>query len=131
MIYMRLEWYLNYVKNLVWILFYRFKLNLKNFDLFVFEKMVKFVVKNNCFFKGIIDYEIVVKRCKKEVFILVYYFKINRFFVFVDVVYNLDYLDIVIQVLENIKKYLKELKVKIFNDGNELYYGKVKIYVRK
>lgn len=131
MIYMRPEWYLNYVKNLAWILSYRFKLNLKNFDLSIFEKMVKFAVKNNCSLKGIIDYEIAVKRCKKEVFIPVYYSKINRFFASADAVYNSDYLDTATQVLENTKKYLKESKVQILNDGNESHHGKVKIHVTK
>lgn len=131
LIYMRPEWYLNYVKNLAWILSYRFKLNLKKLDISIFEKMVKFATKNKCSMKGIIDFEIAKKRNKSEVFIPVFYSKINRGFASIDAVYNTDYLDTAKTVLKNTKTYLKESQVSILNEGDETHYGHVKIHVQK
>ncbi|MBE0393083.1 hypothetical protein BJQ96_02945 [Flavobacterium sp. PL0002] len=131
MIYMRPEWYLNYVKNLTWILAYRFKLNLKKFDISVFNEMVRFSVENKCSLKGIIDFEIAKKRNKNEVFIPVFYSKINRGWASIDAVYNTDYLDTANSVLSNTKKYIKRSKALIINEGNETHYGKVKIQLKK
>ncbi|MFZ0596615.1 MAG: hypothetical protein WAM46_06510, partial [Flavobacterium sp.] len=52
MIYIRPDWYLNYVKNLAWLLALKFELDLKKFDISVFEKMTKFATDNKCSLKG-------------------------------------------------------------------------------
>jgi len=92
MIYLRPDWYLNYVKNLAWILALKFHLDSSKFDLSVFKKMTKFATDNKCSLKGIIDYEIAKKRRKREFYIPVFYSSPNRFFASVDAVKNTDYL---------------------------------------
>lgn len=119
------------MKNLAWILSYRFKLNLKKFDISVFEKMVQFAVENKCSLKGIIDFEIARKRAKNEVFIPIYYSKISRCWASIDAVYNTDYLGTAKSILANTKQYIKNSKILISNEGNEVHYGKVKIHLKK
>jgi len=92
MIYIRPDWYLNYVKNLAWLLALKFQLDFKKFDISVFEKMAKFATENQCSLKGIIDYEIAKKRGKKEFYIPVFYSSPKRFFASGDSVLNSDYL---------------------------------------
>jgi hypothetical protein len=92
MIYIRPDWYLNYVKNLAWLLALKFKLDLKKLDIAVFEKMTKFATDNKCSLRGIIDYEIAKKRGRKEFFIPVFYSSPTRFFASGDAVIRADYL---------------------------------------
>lgn len=92
MIFIRPDWYLNYVKNLAWLLALKFKLDIKIFDISVFEKMTKFATDNKCSLKGIIDYEIAKKRGKKEFYIPVFYSSPTRFFASGDAVAKSDYL---------------------------------------
>lgn len=92
MIYIRPDWYLNYVKNLAWLLSIKFHLDLTKFDIKVFERMTKFATDNKCSLKGIIDYEIAKKRGKNEVYIPVYYSSPTRIIASGDSTYVTNYL---------------------------------------
>jgi hypothetical protein len=110
MIYIRPDWYLNYVKNLAWLLSLKFKLDLNKFDISVFEKMTKFATNNKCSLKGIIDYEIAKKRGKKEFYIPVFYSSPTRLFASIDAIRS--------NYLESAKK-AKEVTIKyMMYDGN-------------
>ncbi|WP_456312379.1 hypothetical protein [Pseudomonas shirazensis] len=138
MIYIRPDWYLNYVKNLAWLLSLKFKLDLKNFNISVFEKMTKFATANKCSLKGIIDYEIAKKRGKREVYIPVYYSSPNRIIATGDAAFMSDYLQKAKDAKEFTTKYMMYdgnyplplegeeitnlLHLKISRFGNFFYY---------
>lgn len=113
LIYIRPDWYLTYVKNLSWIIAKKYEKNLNNFDIATFNKMVKFATDNKCSMKGIIDYEIAKKRKKLEVIIPVFYSDINRFFGGYDALFNSDYYNTAIEVVNKTKKYILEDSKKI------------------
>lgn len=92
MIYIRPDWYLNYVKNLAWLLALKFKLDLKKFDIGIFEKMTKFASDNKCSLKGIIDYEIAKKRGRREFYIPVFYSSPTRIVASFEATLLTDYL---------------------------------------
>jgi TANFOR domain-containing protein len=93
-IYLRPTWYKSYVKNLAWILSEKYGLDVNNLDILVFDRMISFAVRNNCSLKGIIDYEIAKRRKLKELYVPVYYSKLNRPIVsFLDAIPNDYYAD--------------------------------------
>lgn len=108
MIYIRPDWYLNYVKNLAWLLSIKFTLDLNKFDIKVFEKMTKFASANDnkCSLKGIIDYEIAKKRGKREFYIPVYYASPKRGLASADALFNANYLKSAKEAKEFTIKYM-------------------------
>lgn len=92
-IYIRPEWYLNYVKNLAWLVAKKFNLDLNKFDIATFKKMTKFATNYKCSLKGIIDYEIAKKKGKREVFIPVFYSSPKRTAASGDALFNTNYLE--------------------------------------
>ncbi|MFC0778787.1 fibronectin type III domain-containing protein [Flavobacterium sp. HJSW_4] len=106
-IYMRPNWYLDYVKNLVWLLSLKYGLSHSKFDIGIFEKMTAFAVKNRCTLKGIIDYEIAKKMGKKKFYIPVFYAN-GRIAASIDEVLVSDYQKIAVYASEYTIKYLIE-----------------------
>jgi len=139
MIFIRPDWYLNYVKNLAWLLTLKFKLDLKKFDISVFERMTKFATDNKCSLKGIVDYEIAKKKGKREFYIPVFYSSPTRLLASADSTFNTNYLKNAKQAKEFTIKYmmyagnypsplegeeitnLLNIKVSLFKD-NYFYY---------
>lgn len=128
LIYMRPEWYLCYVKNLAWIISVRFKLEHNKLDIKLFEHMVEFAKKIPCSMKGIIDFEIAKLRKKQEVYIPVFYSRMDRILASADTIINTDYLANAKAVVENTKKYILENYGSILNEGDETHHGNVKIH---
>ncbi|ANF49896.1 hypothetical protein A0O34_04845 [Chryseobacterium glaciei] len=128
LIYMRPEWYLCYVKNLAWIISVRFKLEHNKLNIKLFEHMVEFAKNNKCSMKGIIDFEIAKIRKKQEVYIPVFYSRMDRILASADAIVNTDYLANAYAVVENTKKYIKENNMIILNDGKEVHHGNIKIH---
>ncbi|WP_149208393.1 hypothetical protein [Flavobacterium johnsoniae] len=121
MIYIRPDWYLNYVKNLAWLLALKFKLDLQKFDISVFERMTKFATENKCSLKGIIDYEIAKKRGKREFFIPVFYSSPTRLAASGDSIAFTDYLQKAKEAKEFTIKYMMyEGNYPIPFDGEEI-----------
>ncbi|WP_029273521.1 hypothetical protein [Flavobacterium sp. KJJ] len=106
MIYIRPDWYLNYVKNLAWLLSLKFNLDLTKFDITVFEKMTNFATDNKCSLKGISDYEIAKKRGKREFYIPVYYSSPKRPMASIDALFYTNYLKSAKQAKEFATKYM-------------------------
>ncbi len=108
LIYMRPEWYLYYVKNLAWLLSIRYNLDEKKLDVSVFEKMTRFVSRNKCSMKGIIDFEIAKIRKRKMFYIPVFYSSPKRAMASVDAVFNTDYMNSAENAKDFTSKYMKE-----------------------
>lgn len=106
LIYIRPDWYLNYVKNLAWILALKFKLDFNKFNIIVFEKMTNFATENECSLKGIIDYEIAKKRGKREFYIPVFYSSPTRLAASSDSTLNTNYLKTAKDAKEYTIKYM-------------------------
>ena len=126
MIYIRPDWYLDYVKNLAWLISKKYNLKESNFKIKTFEKMTSFAISNKCSLKGIIDYEIAKIRNKKEVSIPVFYSTGIRA-ASIDAVYYSNYLKIAQDALKLTKKYIKQNGGIISNDGKEERKGLTKI----
>lgn len=108
LIYMRPEWYLNYVKNLAWLLSIRYNMNEKKLDISVFERMTQFASHNKCSMKGIIDFEIAKIRNKKIFYVPVFYSSPERAMASVDAVFNTDYMSNAEDAKNFTVKYIKE-----------------------
>lgn len=106
MIYIRPDWYLNYVKNLAWLLALKFELDLNKFNITVFEKMTNFATENKCSLRGIIDYEIAKKRGRREFYIPVFYSSPTRLAASGDALANTDYLKSAKMAKEFTTKYM-------------------------
>ncbi|WP_343617805.1 fibronectin type III domain-containing protein [Flavobacterium sp.] len=106
-IYLRSDWYLFYVQNLAWLIAEKFKLDNSKFNLETFKKMTRFVVKNKCSMKGIIDYEIAKLRNENVVYIPIF-FANGRFLASLDEGAFNNYKEIAIKVKEYTIKYLIE-----------------------
>lgn len=104
-IYMRPEWYLDYVKNLAWLLSMKYNLKGSNFDIKVFERMTSFATANTCPLKGIIDYEI-AKKMKKTKFYIPVLYSTYRIAAGYDAVKNTDYYQTALDVVEKTKLYI-------------------------
>ncbi|URM35129.1 fibronectin type III domain-containing protein [Flavobacterium anhuiense] len=107
-IYLRPKWYLDYVKNLAWLLSAKYNLNGANFDIKIFEKMTTFAVSNKCSLKGLIDYEIAKKKQKTKFYIPVLYSNPNRIAASYDAVKNTDYYQTALDVVEKAKLYISK-----------------------
>jgi hypothetical protein len=90
-VYMRPDWYLNYVENLAWLIANKYNLNIGNLEIDVFEKMVSFVKLNKCSMRGIIDYEIAKKRHANHIFVPVFYSNPWRVSASIDATINTNY----------------------------------------
>ena len=122
MIYLRPEWYLDYVKNLAWLISKKYDLKSDKFNISTFERMTKFAVSNSCSLKGIIDYEIAKFKLKKEVYIPVFYASGIRA-ASVDAGYYTNYLDVAKDALTFTKKYIKQNGGVLLNEGKESHKG--------
>ncbi len=107
-IYLRPEWYLDYVKNLAWLLSTKYNLSTTNFDIKIFEKMTNFAVSNKCTLKGIIDYEIAKKIKKEKFYVPVLYSNPNRIAASFDAVKNTDYYQTAIEIVDKTKSYISK-----------------------
>ncbi|WP_343697487.1 fibronectin type III domain-containing protein [Flavobacterium sp.] len=107
-IYLRTDWYLMYVQNLSWLISEKFKLNQTKLDLEIFKKMTRFVSKNKCSMKGIIDYEISRKLNKKVFYIPVFYSEPQRVLASGDAIFKTNYLKVAEDIVKNTSKYLIE-----------------------
>ena len=90
-IYIRPDWYLNYVENLAWLIASKYNLNVDDLEIEVFKKMVNFVKLNKCSMRGIIDYEIAKKRDVNYIFVPVFYSNPWRVAASIDALINTNY----------------------------------------
>jgi len=139
-IYIRPDWYLNYVKNLAWLLSLKFNLDLGKFNISIFEKMTRFATENKCSLKGIIDYEIAKKRGKREFYIPVFYSNSIRIAASADESFSTNYLKNAKEARSFAIKYMIEeannsgspeveeitslLNIKVSRFGNLFHYTK-------
>ncbi|KIQ16433.1 hypothetical protein RT99_20390 [Flavobacterium sp. MEB061] len=123
-IYLRPDWYLDYVKNLAWLLSAKYSLSTSNFDIKIFERMTTFAVSNKCSLKGIIDYEIAKKMKKVKFYVPVLYSNPNRIAASYDAVINTDYYKTALEVIDETKLYIlkdgvyKNIEVNPIKDMN-------------
>ncbi|WP_343705813.1 fibronectin type III domain-containing protein [Flavobacterium sp.] len=122
-IYLRTDWYLFYVQNLSWLISEKFKLDETKLDLEIFKKMTRFVSKNKCSMKGIIDFEISRKLNKKIFYVPVFYSEPQRILASIDAVFKTNYLKIAEDIVKDTSKYLieqgipeKNIQVEEIND---------------
>lgn len=126
-IYLRPDWYLDYVKNLAWLLSKKNNLNSLGFDIKLFEKMTSFAVVNRCSLKGIIDYEIAKKMKKTKFYVPVLYSNPSRIPASFDAVKNTDYYQTALDVVDKTKLYIskdgiyKNITVNPIKDMNVKY----------
>ena len=106
LIYLRPEWYLTYVNNLVWLLSLKYSLDSNKFNSSTFDKMITFIKIEECSMKGIIDYEIAKLRGKKVLYIPVFYSSPTRIFASFDAFLNSDYYISALNTLKFTKKYI-------------------------
>ncbi|MDR7211930.1 fibronectin type III domain-containing protein [Flavobacterium piscis] len=107
-IYLRPDWYLDYVKNLAWLLSMKYNLKDSNFDIKLFEIMTNFAVSNKCSLKGIIDYEIAKKMKKVKFYVPVLYSNPSRIAASFDAVKNTDYYQTALDVVDKTKLYISK-----------------------
>jgi hypothetical protein len=107
-IYLRPDWYLDYVKNLAWLLSAKYSLNTSNFDIKIFEKMTDFAISNKCSLKGIIDYEIAKKMKKTKFYVPVLYSNPYRIAASFDAIQNSDYYQTALDVVDLTKLYISK-----------------------
>ncbi|GAA6765931.1 hypothetical protein AAFH68_18700 [Flavobacterium sp. CGRL1] len=105
-IFLRPDWYHIYVQNLSWLIASKYKLNNLLLNLSVFDKMINFIVRNECSMKGIIDYEIAKLRNEKVIYVPIYYAD-GKALATVDEVLN-DYETRAMNVVSYTVKYLGE-----------------------
>jgi len=83
MIYLRTDWYLFYVQNLAWLISEKYNLDNFKLDLETFKRMTKFIAKNKCSMKGIIDYEIAKFR-NQNIFYIPFFYADGRILASID-----------------------------------------------
>ncbi|WP_423147394.1 fibronectin type III domain-containing protein [Rubrolithibacter danxiaensis] len=105
----RPEWYLQYVRNLTELIAHKFNRNTPA-NLKVFSRMVDFGNKNDCKLKGIIDYEIAIRRNAEYVTIPVYYPAENHLVAVFDADKN-DYLTEAKEVVKATVKYIRSVGI--------------------
>ena len=126
MIYIRPQWYIDYVHNLAWLISKKYSLNISNFNINTFRKMINFakLESNKCSLKGIIDYEIAKKKGVTKFYIPVFYSKPSRIAASYDALINSDYYNIALDVVEKKKLYIaqdgiyKKVTIKVIKDLN-------------
>lgn len=129
-IYLRPDWYLDYVSNLAWLLSKKYNLNSSGFDIKLFEKMTNFAVANTCSLKGIIDYEIAKKMQKTKFYVPVLYSNPTRIAASYDAIINTDYYQTALDVVDKTKLYIskdgiyKKLDITPIKDMNVKYNSK-------
>lgn len=108
-IFIRPDWYLNYVKNLASLISKKYNLDIENFKLEKFSKMIAFSkANNNCSLKGIIDYEIAKQRNLNSFYVPIFYSTQFRLAASYDAKFVTDYVKTAEDAVNYAKLYIKD-----------------------